>query len=55
MEREPTPDETMGMEWWNHLNEADRAYWLQEARSAVPAEAWAEWNRRQTATPPVAR
>ena len=44
-DREPTPDETAGMVWWNSLTEADRADWLARAGSAVPADAWAAYKR----------
>ena len=44
-DREPTPDETAGMAWWNSLTEADRADWLARAGSAVPADAWAAYKR----------
>lgn len=44
-DRKPTPDETAGMVWWNSLTEADRAAWLARAGSAVPAEAWAAYQR----------
>ena len=44
-DREPTPDETAGMVWWNSLAEADRAAWLARAGSAVPADAWAAYKR----------
>jgi hypothetical protein len=44
-DREPTPDETAGMVWWNSLSEADRADWLARAGSAVPADAWAAYKR----------
>lgn len=40
-DREPTPDETAGMVWWNSLAESDRAAWLARAGNAVPADAWA--------------
>ncbi|TIL47989.1 hypothetical protein [Mesorhizobium sp.] len=40
-DREPTPDETAGMVWWNSLAESDRAAWLARSGSAVPADAWA--------------
>ena len=39
---EPTADELAGMTWWNSLDKSERAYWLAEANTAVPAEAWAE-------------
>ena len=35
-----TADEQAGIDWWNGLTERDRAFWLQAATSAVPAEAW---------------
>lgn len=44
-DREPTPDETAGMVWWNSLTEADRAAWLAQAGSAVPADAWVAYKR----------
>lgn len=44
-DREPTPDETAGIVWWNSLAESDRAAWLARADSAVPADAWAAYKR----------
>ena len=44
-DREPTPDETAGMAWWNSLTEADRADWLARTGSAVPADAGAAYKR----------
>lgn len=44
-DREPTPDETAGIVWWNSLTEANRAAWLARAGSAVPADAWAAYKR----------
>lgn len=43
--RVPTANETLGMAWWNHLTEQERAAWLQRAGSAVAADAWAEFQR----------
>lgn len=40
-EREPTADESMGMDWWNGLSERARALWLQRVGTAVAADAWA--------------
>jgi hypothetical protein len=41
-ERKPTPDEVMGMAWWNGLTEQERAWWIQMAgNTGVPADAWA--------------
>lgn len=42
-------DAELGIAWWNHLSEQDRAMWLERAGSAVPADAWAEFNRRSRA------
>ena len=39
-------DDLAGMGWWNAIDEAERAHWLTEAGTAVPAEAWAEYQRR---------
>lgn len=47
MEREASRNEALGIAWWNGLLKADRAYWLREAQSAVPADAWAEFQRRR--------
>ena len=44
-DREPTPDETAGMVWWNSLAVSDRTAWLARAGSAVPADAWAAYKR----------
>ncbi|MER8753310.1 hypothetical protein NKH57_29495 [Mesorhizobium sp. M1050] len=44
-DRQPTPDETAGMVWWNSLDEADRAAWLARAGSAVAADAWMAYKR----------
>ena len=35
-----TQDEQAGIDWFNALAELERAKWLQEAGSAVPADAW---------------
>lgn len=43
--RQPTADETAGIEWWNSLSVTDRAHWLAEAGSAVVADAWAAYKR----------
>ena len=36
-----TPNEAMGVAWWNRLVPGERRQWLAEAKSAVPADAWA--------------
>lgn len=46
-DRELTEDEVLGVAWWNGLTEKERAFWLQAARSAVPADAWAFWKRQE--------
>jgi hypothetical protein len=46
-------DAEAGMAWWNELTKYERAFWLAEARSAVPAQAWEAykaWRARQWAT-----
>lgn len=44
-EREPTPDETAGIVWWNSLSEVERAACLARAGTAVPADAWTAFKR----------
>jgi len=39
-------EELAGIEWWNALTEAERAYWLRVVGSAVPADAWAAFKRQ---------
>ena len=46
-EREPTPDEQAGMNWWNGLTETERAHWLRQAGSAAPANAWEAFKRQR--------
>lgn len=36
-------DAELGMVWWNNLPEHSRAAWLREAKSDVPADAWAAY------------
>lgn len=36
-------DAELGMAWWNNLPEYSRAAWLREAKSDVPADAWAAY------------
>jgi len=36
----PDQDAAMGMRWWNSISPFDRSWWLKEAGSAVPADAW---------------
>jgi hypothetical protein len=40
-----TNDEKQGIAWWNAMNEEDRRFWLRAALTAVPAEAWAYYQR----------
>ena len=39
--RTATPDDELGMTWWNNLTQNSRADWLRTASTFVPAEAWA--------------
>ena len=43
----PVEDENpqQGVDWWNRLQEQERAHWLAVAVSAVPADAWAAYLR----------
>ncbi len=36
----PTPDEQMGMAWWNSLSDAERMAWAKKAGTGVVADAW---------------
>ena len=61
MEEFMTADQKIGIEWWNNLEPAARKRWLDEAGSAVAADAWATFKKWQqpevvkTAVEPVAR
>lgn len=33
-------NDELGMIWWNKLTHAERRYWLNEAGSARPIDAW---------------
>lgn len=45
--RDKTPDEEMGMKWWNGMNETERAEVLRQAHEIIPnpsvADAWKLW------------
>lgn len=43
----PVEDENpqQGVDWWNRLQEQERANWLAVAVSAVPADAWVAYLR----------
>lgn len=49
MDREPTPDEQAGIDWWNSLSEAAREYWLAKASGDSAAAAWEAYKRAQPA------
>jgi len=40
-------DPHVGMIWWNGISESNRAYWLQAAKSAKPADAWQAWREAE--------
>jgi hypothetical protein len=44
---EELADALAGLGWWNGLYPQERAYWLQQAGSAVPADAWEEFKERE--------
>jgi hypothetical protein len=43
----PAEDPHVGMTWWNSLSESDRAFWLQAAKSARPADARQAWREAE--------
>jgi hypothetical protein len=43
----PAEDPHVGMAWWNGISEKDRAYWLQAAKSARPADARQTWREAE--------
>lgn len=53
----PTGDDLAGFSWFNGLTDADRLFWLQQAGSAAPIDAWAAFKavasgRRKIQSPP---
>jgi hypothetical protein len=44
-DRQPTPDERTGMDWWNSLPKRERSRWFDLAKAASPAEAWLMFKR----------
>jgi hypothetical protein len=36
-DRQPTPDERLGIEWWNSLSEGERHDWLTSAETVAQA------------------
>lgn len=45
--REPMPDEQAGIDWFNGLSVVARGFWMNQANTAVPALAWAEYKRQR--------
>ena len=43
-----TENESLGIAWWNHITESQRAKWLEIAKSAIPAEAWAAFQSQKS-------
>ena len=43
----PSANDLAGMAWWNNLRPFDRAYWLSEAGSAAPVDAWNAYQQKQ--------
>lgn len=51
LDRKPTPDERMGMAWWNGMTPQERIAALRTAATPEnphpsPAEAWETWKSR---------
>jgi hypothetical protein len=51
----PTPsgDDLAGFSWFNGLTDGERAFWLGQAGSAVPAAAWNAFKRVRAGLPPA--
>lgn len=53
MDREPTPDEQAGIDWWNRLTEVERAFWFGKAGgTGSAADAWEAYKREQVSGRP---
>lgn len=48
-------DDLAGLSWFNGLTDGERAFWLSQAGSAVPAAAWSAFKRVQAGQPPTER
>lgn len=44
---EASPDDLLGVAWFNGISEFARAYWLAQAGSARPSDAWTAYKRKQ--------
>lgn len=45
-ERKPTPDEKMGIAWWNRLDDHQRERWMAAGgNTGVVADAWAAFKK----------
>jgi hypothetical protein len=44
-------DAAAGMAWWNSATEKERAYWLEKAHSARPADAWTAFKAQDDPQP----
>jgi hypothetical protein len=49
----PSGDDLAGFAWFNCLTDGERAFWLSQAGSAVPAAAWSAFKRVQAGLPPA--
>lgn len=49
----PSGDDLAGFSWFNGLTDGERAFWLSQAGSAVPAAAWSAFKRVQAGLPPT--
>lgn len=56
-ETEKTPDEEMGMKWWNGMCETERAEVLRQAHEIIPnpsaADAWKLWRTNRIRMEPL--
>jgi hypothetical protein len=49
-DREPTEDESAGLQWWSRLDEQPRRYWMEQAgNTGHPLDAWDAYKRKRGA------
>jgi hypothetical protein len=51
----PTGDDLAGFSWFNGLTDGERTFWLAQAGSAAPIDAWKAFKRVQAGQPPTER
>lgn len=51
----PTGDDLAGFSWFNCLTNGERTFWLSQAGSSAPIDAWKAFKRIQAGLPPIER